>query len=192
MRAKQKAPGFSKPKSLWSHIGNGIIIVGLLGCAAYFMYAGATGVAFDLRRSNLTGAMEHSAAASSGKVPFIANQLLWFPVALAFLNIFALRYLSRSDRQFWVIFKSGAASMVALCCVGLGVEIVWVASGVPFSNYSGISSSWTDPASYFWSIVAFSVCLLTAVGVAAVGVFAARLQRRIVKPGSSGRSRKPA
>jgi len=161
-------------KSGWSLIGDVVIIGSLLAGAVYYLYQGATGFAFDTSRLDSHSAAFHQAAVRAGKVPFVADQLLYFPLAVAFVAGLALFYLHRSERQTGIVFLSGAAIMFLVSGVTLTLEIVWVASGVPYTNYSGAYSSWQDPSRYTWPIIALSLWLIGSLAAGAIGVWGLR------------------
>jgi len=179
-----------KKKSVWARIGDVFIIVAALYCVGFFVYSGASGSAFNISRRSAPSEMPNSGLLPNGAMPFVADQLLYYPFAIAFLAILALFYLKGSDRRFWIIFVSGAAAMGALCLVSLAFEITWVATGVPYTNYSGSYSAWTDPSRYFWPILALSLCLIAALIAGAVGIWALRSTSKSRKTRSVSKARK--
>ena len=60
----------------------------------------------------------------------------------------------------------------AVCVVSLAIEISWVSSGVPFTNYFG-DTSFTR---YFWPILGVSLGLIASL---ALGVFTLRMMRTV-------------
>ncbi|TFB91298.1 hypothetical protein E3O44_00075 [Cryobacterium algoricola] len=158
------------------------IVAGLSACAAFFVYRGASGFAFDLSRTENRTTSAHDSAVFAGKVPFVADQLLYFPLAVALLGmvaIYLLNYVNCTGRQAWIILTSGSATMFTVCLVSLAFEITWVATSFPYTNYSGLYSAWTQPSRYFWPILALSLCLLAALIAGAVGVWALRSTRTV-------------
>jgi len=175
--------------SVWVRLGDVIIIGGLLYGSGHYIYAGASGFAFDLSRIDSGTSAAHDAAVIGGRVPFVADQLLYFPLAVTFLSLLALIYLHRSSRQTAIVVLSGAGAIALTCLVTLTVEIVWVASGVPYTNYSGAFSAWADPTRYVWPILALGLWLLAALAAGAFGGWGMRALFRSPRDARSVRSR---
>ena len=156
-------------KSAWSRVLDVVIIVSLLATAAMFTWSGAVGSLFTMSRRD-GSTLSRESAALSGKVPFVADQLLWFPAALACVALLVLIYFTGTALRFWVLLVSGAVAMFAVCSACLTLEIIWVSTGVPYTNYEGLYATWSDTGRYLWPILALSVCMVMSLAVTVYGV----------------------
>jgi len=168
-------------KSPWSRLLDAAIIVGLVAAAAIFTHSGATGTQFTTSRTGGSN-LSRDSAALTGTVPFVADQLLWFPLAFACIALVALIYGTGTAVRFWVVLVSGAAALFAICAACLALETIWLATNVPYTNYAGLLATWADPARYVWPIVALSVCGVISLAVTFYGLHNLRGLRRLRRP----------
>jgi hypothetical protein len=98
--------------------------------------------------------MLYDEALSAGLVPFSADAVLHLQLPLPMIALVAFGYgllTGARGRRRAAIYASVA---IAVTLVSLGLQIVWLATGVPYSNYLENDS----PGRYIWTILALSVC----------------------------------
>jgi hypothetical protein len=91
-------------------------------------------------------------AASAGVVPFSADAVLWLQMPLSAIALVAFGYgltVGVRGRRRAAIYASVA---FAISLGSLALQIVWLSTGVPYSNYLENVSSWR----YTWTILALS------------------------------------
>ena len=100
-----------------------------------------------------TATQDYDWAISIGRVPFSADSLLHFSLALTFVVIPAAIYLPSRGTRSWTLWLLGFAFAFVVALVSLILEIVWLRTGVPYSNYLRDTSQWR----YAWPIIAATI-----------------------------------